>query len=693
MDLLIANRLRDDDQFAKKLATKVSKYLELGFNAVGVHTGAWDYAHDMFMCYAPLSKKDMESLANGHPKSFILPMSATQITTMSTYIAQVLFGESSPHAVQPRSPEDADAAEGMNALLTWNAEQQPTYMKGFLWVQDTLLYNRGIFYNRWKHQTRTEPFEVEVEIPDEFNEDGSPKTYFQTRRRQVQDVGYVDFDLVSPYDWCCDPEIPLWRMQEGRFCGHKFKSTIIDLQRRSRLKTDDPSYVSPEGLQRLLQKRSKGSRDSVVASIPIGQNDPLGTADNLVSRTGYYRNGGKHDPLVQVTADRKDKGVVECHELWVRLVPCENGLHDGDVATVWQFLMAEGIVLSVNESSYDFDEFPYTVGEARPSGQYQFSPSWTFVLKGLQDHVDYLKNRHQEALQRTVGNVFIVDQESVDIEDFLDPDKEGAIIALKSSAQGRAIRDVVQQVPVKDLTERFPAEMQSFVNYAENVTGANNFMQGVTGGADSATEFAGTQQMAAGRLASVARLLSTQALVPQTRQVATMFQQFLEGPQLLRYKPDPLLSPETFREAEAIQVDSDTIQGSFDFIAKDGTLPSGDNKKLAAIARLIEVSAVFPQVYQPAPGNLDPKKLLLSAARLGGLTNLEQYQYSADSAESQLNGMAAAETGQLPASGATPFGAFGRPGPSPADPSIPSAGMPSIPSAAPPQPRPTGLQI
>ena len=74
-----------------------------------------------------MSKHDIDALERSHPKRYILPMSATQITTMATYIAQVLFGQETPWKVEGRRPEDDVPAELVNNLLRWNAEQQSTY--------------------------------------------------------------------------------------------------------------------------------------------------------------------------------------------------------------------------------------------------------------------------------------------------------------------------------------------------------------------------------------------------------------------------------------------------------------------------------------------------------------------------------------------------------------------------------------
>lgn len=670
----------------------VSDYFDLGKRHVDYWSPEWDYAHDMLMAYAPLSKEDLQSLSKGHPKRFTLPMTATQLTTMATFISQVLFGDDRPHKVRGRGPEDEVPAEHINTLLKWNSEQQPTYLLGYLWVLDALSYNRGVFYNSWAHIMRPKREQVAMTIPGEVEEDGTPRIFQQWQTRMEPVAAYCKAELVSPYDWVCDPGFPLHRFQEGRFAGHRFQTTLVDLEHRSKLPIEDPRYVLPSAVAEIREKTRKAAN-----STNLGVGGPPGTTSaSEMSRTAYERQqpGVGLASGFQTTADKHDRGVLDCVEIWVKIRPSDYQLYDGQHSVVFQIQVAEeNIILSVNESTYDHGQFPYSVAEARPSGHYQFSPSWAFMLKGLQDHVDYLKNRHQEALQRTVGNVFIVDPEAVDIDDFLDPKREGQIIALKKPGP---IKEAIQQIPIKDLTERFDQEAQMFINLAENVTGANNYMQGAPGDAGSATEFAGTQQMAAGRMSSVARLLSVQGVVPQTKQFVSMFQQFLEESQRVRYDYNPMQSPEALAGARVLEIGSDTIQGEFDFVASDGTLPTGDAKKVAAITALLQSSAAFPQVFTPAPGNLDPKALILAGAMAAGLTDIERFKYTQDSFTSSVQGQVMSQEGIMPEVPPGQFGGgggipFNTPGPDPAVPGIGGIEAPSIAPVGPPQVRPANF--
>jgi hypothetical protein len=197
------------------------------------------------------------------------------------------------------------------------------------------------------------------------------------------------------------------------------------LQRRSKLPVENPAHVLAASVESL----KTGKKGTDPAPKAVGTNGGAPTS-KMMSRSAYERTRNT-STTGNEKADKTDPGMVDCTELWAVVVPSDYDLHEGTEATLFQFVVGGGQILSVNESTYQHGMFPYSAAEARPCHHFQFSPSWAYMLKGLQDYIDWLKNRHQEALARTVGNVFIADPTKVDLDDFLDPDKEGC--SLRSS--------------------------------------------------------------------------------------------------------------------------------------------------------------------------------------------------------------------------------------------------------------------
>lgn len=624
MPISLTPRLDDDEEFRKKLLKVIQDYVQNSRFTLDYYTSDFDAVHDILMCYATLTKQDYVKLAKGHPRRYILPITATHVHTMTSYLTQTLFGDASPHKVDPGTPESEAAARVMNGLLEWNAEQQPPgiFQLGWFWVENSLTYNRGITYDCYqsiyKWQWSQDPV-LEDDGTPVFEDDGvTPKTEFKKVKKRVGGFGRVE--IVSPYDFYIDQNMPLYRMQEGRFAGHRVNLPWNDLQRRSKLPEDDPQYLSPRGVKDLKLKPAKS------LGYPTPGTITGGTGMELVSRTAYERT--RINTPLDSKYDSKDAGVVSVVELWVRLIPKDYEIDDREEPTMYQIIMGnEREILAMNESVYEHDMFPYSVMEARPSPFYQYSPSWVMILKPIQEYVDYLKNRHMDAVTRTVGNVFLAKAHLIDIQDFEDPDKEGKFINILPEAGSLPISEIIRQVPVVDTTAGFIGEMQVFINFAESTTGATQGLQGNLSNSDTtATAFQGSLAHAQGRLTAIARLMSVQGIVPQTKRLVSNFQQFYDGSLIRRITGEGLLDMSS-GQLETIEITPDTIQGEFDYRPHDGTLPGPDARSVAALTRAIESMQTFPAMFQPGKTNINPKHIFIDLFRKSG-AKPEKYRWS-----------------------------------------------------------------
>ncbi|MDR1190312.1 MAG: hypothetical protein LBK60_01435 [Verrucomicrobiales bacterium] len=648
MDPVLARRLENDEGFRKKIRDLADNYIKLGKTATEAHFYEFDEALDLYNCLASLSRNDMERLDKGSPRRYILPMSATQAATAVAFLAGVLFGENKPHKVEARNPGDTQQSDMMNMLLRWNAEQQPFYLLGHAWCLDAWLHNRGILYENWQriYDVTIEPVEMEdpeetetVQVPmiNGLKPDGvlnamlptrsvtRPKRYQRFKKQRTVSGGYTRMTNVAPYDFIADPTLPLYRMNEGRFAGHRMEVPWLELERRSKLAPTDSEYVSPRAVEEL--KKGKGARDGIGGvPIPTTISPPAerrAEADGMVTATAFARErrvtlGG----AAVNAADKHDGGPVELWVLRVRIAPADYDLYEGDTdKNVWEILLAGSEVLSVNEDTYLHDEFPYMVGEARPNLHTQFSPSWQMIIKPLQDHVDYLKTRHEDALSRSVGNVFIGDPTLVDFDDFFNPETEGQVLALKKPLEpGQRLGDVISQIPVSDLTGDFWRDLNMVQNVAENTTAANNVIQGELTKNTTATANAAAQKFGTGRLMSVARVLEVQGPFRQTRRLMMNFQEFAPDEMILRLDSDNMEFRDQFQgQSGALTITRSAIQGQFDVVPLDLTLPGSDMLAVDALTKLMEASQWLPQLFDDTvPGNLNLKSIAKFTAKKAG---------------------------------------------------------------------------
>lgn len=642
MPISLTSRLDGDEVFRKTILKTVQDYVQNARFILDYYTSDFDAVHDILMCYATLTKQDYVKLAKGHPRRYILPITATHVHTMTSFLTQVLFGDTTPHKVDPGTPEDEGAARVMNGLLEWNAEQQPAgiYQLGWFWVENSLTYNRGIMYDCYKSiykwQWQQTPVTDETGQPVMEADGMTPKTELKKVKTRVG--GYNHIEVVSPYDFYLDQNMPLYRMQEGRFAGHRINLPWTDLTRRSKLPEDDPQYLSPRGVKELKIKPAKS------LGYPTPGTITGGTGMELVSRTAYERT--RINTPLDSRMDAKDPGVVSVVELWVKLIPKDYEIDDREEVVTYQIIMGnEREVLAMNESVYEHDMFPYSVMEARPSPFYQFSPSWVMILKPIQEYVDYLKNRHMDAVTRTVGNVFLAKSHLIDIQDFEDPDKEGKFISILPEAGSQPISEIIRQVPVVDTTAGFIGEMETFINFAESTSGASQGMQGNMDNTDTtATAFQGTLAHAQGRLGAIARLMSVQAVVPQTKRIVSNFQQFFDGDLVRKIEGSNLIDM-TGSQPNTVNITPDTIQGMFSFRPHDGTLPGPDARIVAALTRALEATAQFPHMFTPGPDNLNPKHMFIELFRRSGAKpeNFRWTPSEIQSAQAEINQQQQAE--------------------------------------------------
>jgi hypothetical protein len=629
MDKYLIKKL-SDESIKRKLSQICTEYITSAEHVLSNHAVSFNVAHDTYNCYRAFTQADLELYDRNAPRFYTMPLTANHVSTMASFITGTLFGVESPLRVKSRSPEAAAKADLVNQLLSWNNEQQHAgyYQLGYLWVESSLLYNRGVMYESWREKYKL-AFEDEeyVSSPAKMQpvtlEDGTeavqevPEVKSLRKKKVRKKVfGYNHIELVAPYDFISDPIMPLHRYQEGRFAGHRSMTTWTALKLRAQCDEDSPDYVFPDAVEKLNGKTD--GMGNVGTRMPKS-----GQSDKLISRTAHERASvSSGNPLV--STDKIDGGAVELHELWVRISPKSIGLGEETTPELYRILVGNRKeILAVEESTYLHDEFPYAVGEARPSAFYNFAPSWALMLKPIQDMVDYLKDRHQDALARTIGNIFIARSQFVDLEDFTNPNKDGLILPVTADTPASMpLNEIVKQVELTDMTANFYQEVGLLMGFSEQITAASASMQGDGGTDISATQFVGQMEMASGRLMTVARLLANQGLLPQTRRFVSSFQQFLGEDTELQIKIRGRgfeFRPE-FSQSGFVTITKDAIQGDFDFTAEDITLPGTQTKMIAAATRVMETALQFPALYDPAdPTAINIKAVLYETLKATGM--------------------------------------------------------------------------
>lgn len=655
---------------------------------------------------ANYAKMDRNSALNfRHPATF------EQMVTMTTFITEILFGGEVARSVEAQDPNHDQAAEAVNGLLAWNDAKIGVYLQGWLWVWNAVVYNRGVWFEGADQDVQV--FKEEVEEPDPtqekeqaMNAKGEPRfrggrpvmahpKKKRIRSKRIYSGFHNRLDIVSPYDFICDPALPVTRFQEGRFAGHRVMIPWIELKRRSELDPSEDGYVLPAVVKKIKTQKGNTTTPAALGG-QLPQNTSRAYYDRQIRGATATGIGGIGSGLIAGTdaVNKDDGGTCECWSITIRAKPKTLGLYpDDEEAELMTLLITNTVdLLSVNVRPNAHDQFPYAVGEARPSATHQYTPGWALACKPVQDRIDDLNHTHSQA-QKRMGNILIVDDTKCDVANLLSPDKNGLMIMRKQAGAGQPVEELVAQIPLKDVTSNYNEEIAMWLQTMQTMTGAQAPIRGETEDpSQTATQFDGVQQMAMGRISAIARLLYEQAISGKTGQTFRFvenFKQFMPDSMKIRILgKGSEFDPDNPQDKFKIVKKAD-IQHDYDVVPHDGSLPGADAKVVAAATRAIEAWASDPNLAiafdNTVPGSLDPIRIFrdllkksglpvekFSVTRVQALQNLQQKQLAQGLGVQPTQPVGQQQVGTPP-----PVDATGAPS---------ASQLPPIPSAEPPPP-------
>lgn len=671
----------------------------------------FDLATDLVEMAMPVTDvANYSKMDRHHASHFRHPATFEQMITMTTFVTEILFGGEVARSVEPQNPNHTEAAECVNGLLAWNDAKIGVFLQGWLWVWNAIVYNRGVWFESAAQDV--EVFKEEVEEPDiskpkEHLKDsnnapryrqgkpiiGHPKRS-RMRTKRIYSGFYNRLDIVSPYDFICDPALPIPRAQEMRYMGHRVMIPWIELKRRSELDPSEDAYVLPTVVKKIKTQKGQTTLPAALGG-QLPQNTSRAYYDRQIRGATANGIGGIGSGLIAGTdaVNKDDGGTCECWSVTIRHKPSMLDLYpDDEEAELMTILITNTCdVLSINVRPNQHDQFPYSVAESRPAATHQYTPGWALACKPVQDRMDNLNHVHADA-QRRMGNILLIDPTLCDVSNLLTPDKNGLMIFRKPEARGMTVDEIVKQIPLVDTTANYNEEMNMWDGIMQRMTGATAPIRGETEDpSQTATQFDGVQQMSMGRISALARLLSEQGLSGKTGQTFRFmenFKQFMPDSMIIRilgkgseFDPD---NPQN----KFITVKKADIQHGYDVVPHDGSLPGADARLVAAGSRALEAFSANPNLAiafdNTVPGSMDPIRILreilnksglpvekFSVTREQALDNLRQKQMAQGLGVQPIQPVGAPKVGSPP-----PVDAVGNPS---------ASQLPVTPSAEPPQ--------
>jgi hypothetical protein len=458
----------------------------------------------------------------------------------------------------------------------------------YIWILDQAKYGVGIMCEYWE----------EEKVMISSMED-RPKTYMgvpvpgTSQKVKVSKLtqGYAGNKLfnVRPLNWFPDPRVPIKDFQKGEFCGRRF-----DLGWNEAVKgAADGRYINLDVLKTKV-RQAKSNPDS---------NEPA----------------GQFFPDSTLYADKTDMGFTSALEMVIELIPGEVGLGKSDYPEKWVFtLAADEVVVEARPQGAYHGKFPFHVQEYEQDG-YALAPrSMLEILDPLNDTMSWLVNSHFHSVRKLLNDQLVYDPSRVVGKDLMNPTM-GRLIRLKPSAYGTDPRLAVHQLQTHDSTQTHLVDAQVVGDMMQRVTGVVDSIMGMVNnsGRRSATEARTSSSFGTNRLKMHAEYNGALGWNSLSQMLLQNTQQYYDQEKKFKIAGNMMNGA-----TKLMQVTPEDIQGFYDFVPVDGTMPI-DRYAMANMWReLMAQMSQMPTLMMEY--NLGA--IFEYVAKLAGAKNIDQFK-------------------------------------------------------------------
>lgn len=527
-----------------------------------------------------------------------IPYDYAVLMSAHTYWTSVFLSRSPIFQYAGQSATSSSAELAVGSLIDYQVTAGRMQPPMYVWLLDVGKYGVGIVGDFWSKDQIV--VSREVEIPETFM--GVPTGMMSKEMRHVTVPGYDGNKLfnVRPTDFFPDPRVTMMNFQEGEFCG-RITSTGWNALMKNQGKYFNLDYAR--------QNRGNSSLDRNLGSSQVPR--PFTPGDN------------------GMTGDSRNMSHIELLEMHVELIPAEWGLHDSTYPEKWVFLVANGVtIIQAQPLGLFHNKFPFAVIEYEPDGYSMFKPSMLERVKPLNDVMTWLINTHFYNTRKALNDMFVVDPSKVVMKDILDP-KPGKVIRLREEMYGQDVRSAIWQFPVSNVTQAHLSDSAVIANLIQRVPGVNDNIMGMlaVGGRKTATEVRTSSSFGVNRLKTNAEFFSATGFSDLAIMMLQTTQQLMDVQKSVRIAGiDAWGTPGAQKH---MQVSPQDIQGFFDFVPVDGTLPIDRYAQTQMWSGLLQQMAQVPQVLV----QYDLGKIFAFVAQLAGLKNISQFKVEVGSPE------------------------------------------------------------
>lgn len=570
--------------------------------AVSQNFPEWDELENSYRAWRPVDDDDQDSLNKFGVQKIIVPIQFATLQTILTFLMEVFTALPPVLKCRGAEPSSMRAGRVMELCLDYDYRGNRGYFTLNQWLMNVLRYGYGIIRNEWGVNQVLR--KVLSPGPSSSWNLGGENYPVQGPMRMALEY-FTTFEgnkweVVDNRSWFWDVRYPLSRFQEGNFVFE-----------RDMVHDHDLHDLEQQGiLFNTTEIKSTSQYGSVRGSeTPVGshQRDNYGNRASLDTALTMAKKNKMH---------LRERGIM-------KIIPRMFGLSNEERPIDYVIEIEDDTYITRCEPSTFLPRFPYSVCESYPDILATMSQGIMKLTQPLAKHLDFLFNSHMANVRKAVNDRFLVDPLRIDIKDFLDP--ENILIRLLPGAYGTNPAESLQQLSVVDITKNHMQDIQSVIEFWEQITGATRHMFGqISTGRRTAFELQGVFRQAGARMKMMADLISWQGMSPLTEQMALLRQENMSMDQFMEIAgqtaKDLEVDPEDIVQG-FIKVSRDHLDGVFKFPAQAGALPQDRASAAEALDKMFDRVVQAPFLMQV----FDPVEIFKEQIRQENLPNLDDF--------------------------------------------------------------------
>ena len=573
------------------------------------------YVHESEADYRRRQKRELE----GKPTYTTIHIPYTYGVTMAlhTYLASAFLSRAPILQFDGRHGEPQNKVLAVEALHDYQLKAGKITRRLYSWLYDVAKYGVGIVSLYWVKDSR-HVSEIILE-EDEF---GGVRKLMKT----LELPGYAGNECtnIQPRDFLCDPRVPMHDFQRGEYCGTRQKISYVQMRQRER----QGYYQNGEMVNANISPRFFDERDD----------------DSQVEKPDdeYFDVGERR--TTEGSMSKPD--IIPIYEMFVELVPSDWGLGRSDAPEKWVFTITADwkVVLGAQPHGAYHCRYPFSLIELEPDAYAIGNRGMPELLKGIQSTMDWLINSHFYNVRASLNNLFLVDPMRVIMKDLTNPRPGGIIRMRPGAAQGA--RPAVEQLNIADITRNNINDFAAINQLGERASGVNDQFQGVQNrqGRRTATQVRTESVSSVSRQKVISEFVSATGWEDLAYMLVSNSQQYLDEEIALRI----IGNLANFSGTDGIvNVDPEMIQGMYDFVPVDGTLPLDRFAQANLWKEILVASKQVPEIGM----NYDIGRIFAWIAQLSGLRNIDQFRLVPGSpeqlqAQAQQGNLVPAQAGQ-----------------------------------------------